>query len=115
MVFHYARTKNSEDWDVEYNPVTGEERTILPWTVETYPTPTKEGRKPEWAWSIYKIDPQLQTIMADQIASTEPGRPRVILFDFNEERRGRYGKMSKGSHHAVHDRSFEDDNLDELF
>jgi len=70
-VFYHKSSWDSEDWDGEYHPVTGEQIMIFPVKNLTYPAPEKKSQKPDWAWNIYKIDPQLHTILDETYQAYE--------------------------------------------
>lgn len=62
-VFYHQSSWNSEEWDGDYHPITGESIITHPRTIETYPAPEKKSQKPDWVWSIAQKDPQLFTIL----------------------------------------------------
>jgi len=64
-VFYYKISWDDQNWDGEYHPVTGESIITYPRKIETYPSPEKKSQKPDWVWSIGRIDPQLYTILSE--------------------------------------------------
>lgn len=70
-VFYHISRWHSEDYDFDYHPVTGDTIYTHPRTVETYPTPEKRNQKPDWAWTIDQIDPQLHRILHETYKANE--------------------------------------------
>ena len=63
QVFYWQSSWNAEDIEYEYNARTGEPEPYARISVETYPTPEKEDRRPDWSWSLSKRDKILGQIM----------------------------------------------------
>jgi hypothetical protein len=72
-VFFHKRSWDSEEWDVDYDPVTREEVLVNPITIITFPTPEQKSAKPDWVWDISKIDPQLLQILDEMYQAYERG------------------------------------------
>lgn len=72
-VFYHQSSWNSEEWDNDYHPITGEEIITNPRTIETYPSPEKKSHKPDWIWEIAKTDPPLHSILYEVYQAYEAG------------------------------------------
>ncbi|MDE1910738.1 MAG: DUF4145 domain-containing protein [Pseudomonas sp.] len=72
-VFYHQSSWNSEEWDNDYHPVTGETIISHPRTIETYPAPEKKSQKPDWIWDIAKADPPLHAILYEVYQAYEAG------------------------------------------
>lgn len=70
-VFYYRSSWDDQDWDGDYHPVTGETIISYPRKIETYPTPKKKTHKPDWVWSIGRVDPQLYRILDETYQAYE--------------------------------------------
>ncbi|UVM63295.1 DUF4145 domain-containing protein [Pseudomonas sp. B21-010] len=70
-VFFHQSSWDSENWDFEYDPKTGQDIAVNPCTITTFPTPEKKSKKPDWVWDIAKIDPQLFTILNEMYQAYE--------------------------------------------
>jgi hypothetical protein len=70
-VFYHKSSWDSEDWEGDYHPVTGETIITFPVKTLTYPAPEKESAKPDWVWGIAYIDPQLSAILNETYQAYE--------------------------------------------
>lgn len=63
-VFYWKMSWDDNDVDYDVNSL-GETVMTAVERIETYPTPDKKARKPDWVWQIAKQDPQLETILSE--------------------------------------------------
>ncbi|WP_089168494.1 DUF4145 domain-containing protein [Azotobacter chroococcum] len=63
LVFYHIESWNSEDWDERFSSETGQREIYFPCTIKTYPSSENQSEKPDWIWSINKVDPQLYAIL----------------------------------------------------
>lgn len=71
-VFHWKMSWDDHDVDYDVNS-NGETVMISIERTETYPTPEKKARKPDWVWQIAKQDPQLENILAEVYDAVDRG------------------------------------------
>ena len=63
-VFYWSKSTNSEEYDHHHDPVTGEEEVFHYPTYETFPAaPDKKNPRPDWTWTLNKVDATLAQIM----------------------------------------------------
>jgi hypothetical protein len=73
QVFFHQSSWDSEEWDFEHDPRTGEEVQVNPRTITTFPAPLKKSQKPDWVWDIAKIDLQLHKILEEMYLAYDHG------------------------------------------
>ena len=71
-VFYHLSSWESEEWDHRIG-LDGTEEVFYPERTETYPAPEKKGDKPDWVWTLDKVDMQLAKIMREMYGAYDAG------------------------------------------
>ncbi|MGV7180436.1 DUF4145 domain-containing protein [Stenotrophomonas sp. MA5] len=62
-VFYKIESWHSEDWDVKFDPESGQDEMFYPKTVSVYPPPEPKSEKPDWTWDLYRKDSVLSQVV----------------------------------------------------
>ena len=70
-VFYWRLSWDSEGVDFRYNRRTGQEEMFYEVSRLTFPAPEKESDRPDWSWTLHKVDMTLSAIMSEVYAASE--------------------------------------------
>ena len=70
-VFYWQSSWDSQSFDHQYNRQTGEEEVFHEISKMTFPAPERKSERPDWAWSLNKVDPTLFRIMSEVYSAAE--------------------------------------------
>lgn len=76
-VFYWQSSWDTQGVDHYYNRLTGEEEMRASISIETYPKPEQKSTRPDWSWSLHKVDPTLAQIMYE-VYSTSDGHSYIL-------------------------------------
>lgn len=62
-VFYKIESWHSEDWDVKFDPESGQDEMFYPKTVSVYPPPEPKSEKPDWTWDLHRKDSVLSQVV----------------------------------------------------
>ncbi|SOE93830.1 protein of unknown function [Burkholderia sp. D7] len=72
-VFYQLTSSNSENVDYWQDPTAGEIHQDTSYEITTYPAPDRKDAKPDWVWSLAKIDPPLHEILTETYTARDGG------------------------------------------
>lgn len=62
-IFYKVESWHSEDWDVKFDPETGQDEMYCPRRTSVYPPPEPKSEKPDWTWELYRKDSVLSQVI----------------------------------------------------